>query len=847
MLRIVLVLLAAAVVAPTAAAARTHRVVVHFAPHASARDRAHALAAAGIRDVRSVAPGYVVGISADPRAALDTLSVAPAVAGATRDAVATFDDLTPNDPDYLTSDYAWNFTKTQVPGAWALTTGSSSIAVAVLDSGLDTGTTDLSGALLPGWNVAASNSDVTDTVGHGTTTASLIGARIDNGVGIAGICGGCRIIPVKVSDAQGNIYLSNVAQGVTWATDHGADIINMSLGGQVGDGALAAAIQYAQSHGVLVVASAGNSGAFGAEYPAAYPGVISVEATDANDNLYSWSNHGPGISLGAPGCVRSIKPGNVLATVCGTSYSSPFVAGVAALVESYVPGISAADVSAALEHSADRHGDSEYGRVNALKALQLAAGQTAPVNVTVPTIAGTLLSRSTLTASPGTWLASQSLSYQWQRAVNGAWQSIAGATSSAYVLADADAGKKLRVLVTATNGAGQTTVSSAPTAAVAAFAAPVVTVRPAITGTLRSGSTLTASPGTWTGTTPMSFSYQWQSLSGASWAPVSGATGKTFVPTVGDRGLQLRVAVTASNVAGTTTSYSNATAIVPTPPANTTVPAISGTVRAGETLTATSGAWSGTTPMTYAYQWLACSSSCAALAGATKAAYVVPAGAVGMHLEVSVTASNAGGQVSATSAQTAAVAPPVAPASTAAPVISGAVQFGSTLSVTTGSWTGTAPMTYAFQWRVCSSGSCANVAGATAQTFKVTTAYATDTFVAVVTAKNMAGQTSATSLQTAAAPPLVAPANTVAPSIGGTVKAGGTLTAAPGTWTGTAPISYTFQWQACSGAVCTAVSGATSASFVIPSQYGTGYTFVVVVTARNVAGSASATSAPKSA
>jgi PKD repeat protein len=190
--------------------------------------------------------------------------------------------------------------------------------------------------------------------------------------------------------------------------------------------------------------------------------------------------------------------------------------------------------------------------------------------------------------------------------------------------------------------------------------APVNTSPPTISGTAQSGQTLTANPGTWTGTQPISYGYQWQRCDsgGANCAPISGATTSTYVVGSGDVGSTLRVAVTATNSVGSATATSNATAVVQSasaPPSNTSPPTISGTAQQGQTLNASPGSWSGTQPMTYTYQWHRCDSSganCAPIAAATSPTYVVVAADVGNTLRVAVTATNSVGSATATSAAT---------------------------------------------------------------------------------------------------------------------------------------------------------------------------------------------------
>jgi Phosphoesterase family/Concanavalin A-like lectin/glucanases superfamily len=289
----------------------------------------------------------------------------------------------------------------------------------------------------------------------------------------------------------------------------------------------------------------------------------------------------------------------------------------------------------------------------------------------------------------------------------------------------------------------------------------------------------------------------------------------------------------------------------PTPPANTSLPTISGIAQEQQSLTADPGAWSGTQPISYAYQWRRCDSSgasCSNLAGATGSTYVLAPTDVGSTMRVVVTASNTAGSAVATSAQSLVVtAAPAAPSNTSLPTIAGIAQVGQTLTASQGAWSGTLPISFSYQWRRCDSSgaSCVDIVPAAAQTYTLTAAEAGATVRVVVTASNSAGASSASSMQTAvvqAAP--VAPSNTSLPTIAGSAQAGQTLTASPGTWSGTTPISFAYQWRTCdsTGASCADVAGATSSSYLLGST-DVGATIRVSVTASNSAGSSTATSA----
>jgi hypothetical protein len=390
--------------------------------------------------------------------------------------------------------------------------------------------------------------------------------------------------------------------------------------------------------------------------------------------------------------------------------------------------------------------------------------------------------------------------------------------------------------------------------ALAGTGPPTNTSPPTISGTAMQGQTLTASPGSWS-RKPTSYAYQWQrcNSTGGACASLTGAVAKTYVLTSLDVGSTMRVVVTAKNTSGSGTANSAPTAVVqppPTPPANTAPPTISGTAQDGQTLTASPGTWTGTQPISYAYQWQRCDSNgsnCAGVTGATAVTYTLASADVGDTLAVLVTASNAGGKVSATSSPTA-VVQPVPPSVSSPPTASGMAQEGQTLTATSGTWSGTTPITYGYQWQSCdpTGADCGPIPGATASTYAVTTGDVGTTIRILVTATNAAGNVSDFSaatavVQSANAPPV----NTSPPTISGTAQAGQQLTATPGAWTGTQPINYAYQWQSCdsNGANCNPIAGATSAAYTAKTA-DVGSTLSVSVTGSNTPGSATATSAP---
>jgi thermitase len=275
--------------------------------------------------------------------------------------------IVPNDPLWPA---AWSLAKARVSAAWAAADGAAPTVVAVLDTGVDAAHPDLAGVLVPGWNAVAESPEPTDGHGHGTFVAGVIAAQANNGVGGLGACWRCSVMPVKVIGDDGTGTAADVAEGLVWAADHGAHVINLSfvLGGY--DSGVAGAVAYARAKGALVVAAAGNSGTSDVTFPAAEPGVVSVTATDPNDAHFAWATFGGWVSVAAPGCSHSTAPGGGYGEFCGTSSATAFASGVAALVRTAGAAPAADTLAAALGAGAVPVGDFvARGRLDAANAL----------------------------------------------------------------------------------------------------------------------------------------------------------------------------------------------------------------------------------------------------------------------------------------------------------------------------------------------------------------------------------------------------------------------------------------------------------------------------------------------
>jgi len=352
--------------APAVAGGRG-RIVVRARPGTTAAQLRSLVAAHGLRLVARIPHTRVYTVDIDGRAlsdALHELRGDPRVAGAERDHVLHAFE-TPNDPFFAPSEAY--LSAIRLPQAWDLSHGSLGVVVAVVDSGVSP-VADLSTQILPGRNFVAGTDDARDdsSLGHGTLVAGVAAATTNNGLGIAGAAWNASVLPVKVLDSRGFGTDSQVAAGIVWAADHGADVINLSLGGPTSGAGLCDAVAYAQSLDVLVVASAGNGADGRLNYPAACANVVAVSATDSSGDFASFSSFGPDVGVAAPGLsVTSTRNDNRYAVESGTSLSAPMVAGVAALVLAQHPEWSAAQVAQRLEETAQDRGprgiDPYYG------------------------------------------------------------------------------------------------------------------------------------------------------------------------------------------------------------------------------------------------------------------------------------------------------------------------------------------------------------------------------------------------------------------------------------------------------------------------------------------------------
>ena len=282
----------------------------------------------------------------------------------------------PNDPQYDTQ-YAPQ--QVNAESAWDTTFGDTDVTVAVIDTGAAYGHEDLDALYRddPGYDFVSEDGDPYPDSGaeHGTHVSGCASADTDNGVGVAGVTD-ATIINARTLGGSGGGSLSDVADGVQWAADQGADIINMSLGGGGYTQTMKNAVQYAyDQNDVLILCAAGNSSTSPVSYPARYEECVAVSALDPNEDLANFSNYGADVEVGAPGVnVLSTVPGDGYAEFSGTSMASPVAAGVAALGAAAYPDLSASELRQRLKDTAADVGlpsdEQGSGRVDAATIVE---------------------------------------------------------------------------------------------------------------------------------------------------------------------------------------------------------------------------------------------------------------------------------------------------------------------------------------------------------------------------------------------------------------------------------------------------------------------------------------------
>ncbi|RFB15032.1 peptidase S8 [Bacillus sp. HNG] len=243
--------------------------------------------------------------------------------------------------DLLYNDFQWNLRMIDSENGWGISQGSDKVKIAIVDTGVDLDHPDLVNRITEGYNVLKDNNVPDDDNGHGTHVAGIIASQTNNHEGTAGITWFNPIMPVKVMGSDGYGSTFDIARGIIWATDHGADVINLSLGNYQGSKLLKQAVEYAYKHDVVMVAASGNDNSSQPSYPSAYPQVLSVAAVDLNGDKADFSNYGDYIDVAAPGVtIPSTYIDEQYAALSGTSMAAPHVAALAALMRSINPNLS---------------------------------------------------------------------------------------------------------------------------------------------------------------------------------------------------------------------------------------------------------------------------------------------------------------------------------------------------------------------------------------------------------------------------------------------------------------------------------------------------------------------------
>ncbi|MFC7786856.1 Ig-like domain-containing protein [Rossellomorea sp. GCM10028870] len=281
----------------------------------------------------------------------------------------------PNDSYYSLQ---WHHQNIESERTWDQTKGSSDVVVAVIDNGVDVDHPEFAGRIVAPYDTVYNTTTMTKG-DHGTHVAGIIGSSMDNWMGLAGVAPETSIMPIDAFFNEESAYSSDVIEGIYYAVNNGADIINMSLGNYYYSSVYNDAIQYAYDNGVVVIAAAGNDNTSDSHYPSSYSNVISVASTTEYDTKSGFSNYGYDIDIAAPGSsILSTLPDSEYGWMDGTSMASPVVAGVAALILANEPDLTNDQVADRLYASADDLGASGkdyfygHGRVNAREAVGVA-------------------------------------------------------------------------------------------------------------------------------------------------------------------------------------------------------------------------------------------------------------------------------------------------------------------------------------------------------------------------------------------------------------------------------------------------------------------------------------------
>ncbi len=415
---------------------------------------------------------FVVYKHKNPNAVMNMLKHEPGVISVEQNAYA-YAYMVPNDTYYS---YQWHMQRIGMENAWNESTGTGAV-VAVIDTGVKQSLQDLAGTnFTAGYDFVNRDNDPTDDEGHGSHVAGTIAQTTNNNMGVAGVAYNATIMPVKVLDSRGSGGFDDIADGIYYAVDNGADVINMSLGGGSSLSILEDAVNYAWNNGVVVVCAAGNEDTSAPSYPAAYVNSISVSATTSIDTLASYSNYGSTIDIAAPGGDSGDNNGDgyddmILQNTfsgsdegyyffAGTSMACPHVAGVAALVKSANPALTNAEIRTILETTAQdlgANGWDQYfgnGLVDAYAAV-MAAGGGGGGDVTPPVLSNFSETDITTTSAVINWTTNEPADSYVDYGVDTAYNS-ALVTSHSMELTGLTANTTYTYTVESTDGSGNT-------------------------------------------------------------------------------------------------------------------------------------------------------------------------------------------------------------------------------------------------------------------------------------------------------------------------------------------------------------------------------------------------------
>lgn len=294
----------------------------------------------------------------------------------------------PNDPDVAVQ---WHLAAIEAPAAWDMATGAG-VVVGVIDTGVDPSERDLKDKIVPGYDFVNDDAEPWDDQGHGTRIAAIVAAAANNGYGGVGVAYDAQVMPLKALNNTGSGRHAWISKAIIWATDHDADVINLSIGGPYHSQTLQDAVNYAWQHGVLLVAAAGNESTNIPVYPAAYDPVLAVAGTTRDQQRAGFSNWGDYVAVAAPGTNILVTSGGNHQMRNGTSFAAPQVSGVASLVLSRNPGLTASQVRDIIQTTANDLGSQGwdpfygFGQVNAYQAVLQARHESGGPNPTTAVV-----------------------------------------------------------------------------------------------------------------------------------------------------------------------------------------------------------------------------------------------------------------------------------------------------------------------------------------------------------------------------------------------------------------------------------------------------------------------------